>query len=112
MICVPRKRVLFWGLFYLGVCFSTCWGATQTDSKSVGEISAGFLQVPLSARIAALGANQAALKGSVDTFTSNPATLSYLDIPQLQLAHNQSLIDTRYNTVILGLPWKKSVWGM
>jgi len=109
----PKLSILKRGSKYLflTLILITPLYAVQQDQDRVGQVSASFLQVNPSVRMAGLGGDQAAASGSIGTMFSNPASLSILQIPELLVTHHESLIQTRSNTAAFGWPTKNHAFG-
>jgi tetratricopeptide (TPR) repeat protein len=85
--------------------------AGQTDSGNAGTVSAAFLQINPSVRSAALGGDQVAASGEIESLFSNPAGLRSIVVPGLWLSHNEYLVDTRYETMAFGIPTRNQAFG-
>jgi tetratricopeptide (TPR) repeat protein len=80
--------------------------AAQSNNGKAGQTAASFLDVNPSVRQAALGGSQAAVHGELADMSGNPASITTLFVPELWIAHNQSILGTRYNHLGFGAPFK------
>lgn len=92
-------------MFAANMAFS----AIQSNLDGGGKNAASFLSISPSVRHAALGGDQVAAHGEVSDLFSNPAALHSLAIPSLWLSHNNSFLNTKYNTLGFGLPLENQV---
>lgn len=110
-----HKRRILWSLVFIGFVaflFPPSFAATQKDNRDMGVVSGSFLQITPDVRMAALGGDQAAARGVLGDWFSNPASLNALLVPEMTLTHNQSFIETRTSGLSLGFPVKSQAAGI
>jgi hypothetical protein len=100
------------GMILMFIMMGGSLGATQQNDNDGGEVAAGFLEINPSVRTAALGGHQGAMRGSLDAAFSNPAGMASLVGPEFLLTHNQSFLETKYNTIAFGGPAGRQILGI
>jgi tetratricopeptide (TPR) repeat protein len=99
-------------LLGMGIFLPAFAMSAQSDKQNRGEIADTFLLLNPSVRAAALGGNQIALDGHLDSMFSNPAGLASLTIPEAWISHNQSFIDTKVSHVGFATPVGRNTFGI
>jgi hypothetical protein len=91
-----RLRIL---CFLLGIVYMSppqhVWSASVTENGSLGSFSAAWLDLPGSARDAALGGSFSAVTDDVDALVGNPAGLGQWQGREISITHCSWLKDTR-----------------
>ncbi|GAB4367346.1 MAG: hypothetical protein Kow0042_07870 [Calditrichia bacterium] len=86
----------------------------QTEVVNTGTNAAAFLEIGVGARAMAMGGSYVAVANDPSALYYNPAGIVWIDKVQIELMHNEWLVDTNYEFVgaTLPLPFFNSTIGV
>ena len=92
--------------------FTNIYAQFETDVSGVGTHAAEFLVIGVGARAMAMGGAYAAVANDPTALYYNPAGIVWMDNIQIEVMHNEWLVDTDYDFIGATMPlpfWNSSI---
>ncbi len=84
--------------------FGLVFAQFNSSVSNVGTNSAAFLEIGVGARAMAMGGSYVSLSNDPTAVYYNPSGIVWMNTPQIELMHNEWLVDTNFDFVAFTMP--------